>query len=243
MKYFNPLNYVRYFQRLLTGHFKKTKTRKIYSESFIDKALEKVSTQEELIDFHFRTYSEINHVNKEMFTKLLNNLDKKKLNILETGSSAHGTNSSMLFINYVKKFGGSFITVDINPDIKLKFNHLVKENIEFYTDDSVQYIMNIAPYKIKKLDVIYLDSFDLDIKNPQPSEQHGLDEFLLLNKYIKTGTLIAIDDTPKDFDLFGAGSNKLNHIPGKGSLVLEYIKKHGGYEILYHYYSVILKKL
>ena len=243
MKYFNPLNYIRYFQRLLTGPFKERKNKKIYSESFINKAIKKVSTVEELINFHFQTYSEINHINKEMFTKLLNSLDKTKLNILETGSSAHGTNSSMLFINYVKKFGGSFKTVDINPSIKLKFNHLINDNIEFYTDDSVQFIMNMVPNTIKKLDVIYLDSFDLDIKNPQPSEQHGLDEFLLLNKFINTGTLIAIDDTPKDFNLFGAGNNKLDHIPGKGALVLDYIKKHGGYETLYHHYSVILKKI
>ncbi len=243
MKYFKPLNYIRYFQRLLVGPLKKRKNRKIYSESFINKSLKKISTLDELIDFHFRTYSEINHINKEMFTKLLNNFDRTKLNILETGSSAHGTNSSMLFINYVKKFGGSFKTVDINSDIKSKFNHLIIDNIEFYTDDSIQFIKNLAPDTIKNLDVIYLDSFDLDIKNPQPSEQHGLNEFLLLNKFIKKGTLIAIDDTPKDFNLFDAGNNKLDHIPGKGALVLDYIKKQGGYETLYHHYSVILKKI
>ena len=161
MKYFKPLNYIRYFQRLLVGPLKKRKNRKIYSESFINKSLKKISTLEELIDFHFRTYSEINHINKEMFTKLLNNFDRTKLNILETGSSAHGTNSSMLFINYVKKFGGSFKTVDINSDIKSKFNHLIIDNIEFYKNYPIQFLKNLTPANKKKTILIYFLYFKL----------------------------------------------------------------------------------
>ncbi len=242
MKFFIPSNYIKFFRRLFKSFLKNTKNKKLYSESFINTSIKKVHNVDELIDFHFQTYSEINHINKEMFKKLLNNPHKTKFNILETGSSAHGTNSSMLFISYVKKFGGTFKTIDINPDIKLRFSHLINYNIEFYTDDSIKFLSNLAPNLIKDLDVIYLDSFDLDIKNPAPSEKHGLKEFLLLDKFVKKGTLIAIDDTPKEFNLFGLGSNKLEHIPGKGALVLNHIKQSGGYEIIYHHYSLILKK-
>ena len=96
-----------------------------------------------------------------------------------------------------------------------------------------------------KRTLVYLDSFDLDIDNPEPSQEHGLNEFLLLDKKLKKGAFLSIDDTPISYELFGNSKiNKFDFIPGKGRLVLNYLDKNPNqYEILYHNYSLVLKKL
>ena len=90
-----------------------------------------------------------------------------------------------------------------------------------------------------------MDSYDLDLDNPSPSQEHGLNEFLLLNKKIKKGAIISIDDTPISFDRFSLDKkNKFNFIPGKGRLVLDYLNDNPNlYETIYHDYSLVLKKL
>jgi hypothetical protein len=57
------------------------------------------------------------HVNYHTFKTLFEHIGQKIKTpvILETGSSAHGTNSSLLFGSLAKFAGGNFVTVDINP--------------------------------------------------------------------------------------------------------------------------------
>ena len=93
--------------------------------------------------------------------------------------------------------------------------------------------------------MIYLDSYDLDFINPTPSQVHGLNEFKALEKRVKEGTLIAIDDTPNEFKKFNLDyDNPHDFIPGKGRLVLDYIDKNPkNFEVIFHDYAVVLKKL
>lgn len=74
--------------------------------------------------------------------------------------------------------------------------------------------------------------------------QHGLKEFLLLDKHIKPGTIIVVDDTPKNISFYKnfKPANEEDPIPGKGTLILEEINKDHSYEIMYHHYGVILQK-
>ena len=50
-------------------------------------------------------------------------------------------------------------------------------------------------------------------------------------------------DTPIDLSFFNLKNITYDYVPGKGALVLKYIKEHGGYEKIFHHYGVILKKL
>lgn len=249
MKYLNPLNYINYLTKKIKNIKKiknliyKYSSGSIYSYKFLYKKLKQIKNINQLVNFHFSTYSHGDHINKKIFEILLSHPEKKSLNILETGSSAHGCNSSILFISYIYKFGGTFNTVDINPGIKKSLNHLAKKGINFHTSDSVTFINNLDASFVNKLDLVYLDSFDLDIENPNPAEEHGLMEFLSLEKNLRQGAYIAIDDTPNDIKLFGVEKNKYKYVPGKGALVLKHIEQNGGYEIIYHHYGVILKKL
>ena len=179
-----------------------------------------------------------------MFEILLKIFSGSSINILETGSAAHGTKSSVLFASYVK-IGGKFDTVDTNPEIKSYYSFLKSSNIKFHTEDSLNYINNLEDDTINGLDLVYLDSFDLDLDNPDPSQEHGLNEFLLLEEKIKKGAILTIDDTPISYELFAILKlTNLTLYPGKGRLVLNYLDKNPNkYEVLYHNYSVVLRKL
>ncbi|MFL2548648.1 MAG: hypothetical protein ACJ0QX_00230 [Gammaproteobacteria bacterium] len=245
IKYFNPLNYLKYILRFIKSYLENRNKKLINNSDFLEKKLEKINNIHDLLDFHFKTYANPKHVNRDMFKVLLENSFGSSMNILETGSAAHGTKSSILFASYVKIFGGRFETVDINPKIKLYFSFLESSNIKFHSEDSLKFINDLEDKYINSLDLVYLDSFDLDLNNPSPSQNHGLNEFLSLNKNLKKGALIAIDDTPIRYELFGnSKKNKFDFIPGKGRLVLDFLDKNPDlYEILYHNYSVVLKKL
>tara|TARA_Y100000389_G_scaffold196897_1_gene230547 strand:- start:892 stop:1632 length:741 start_codon:yes stop_codon:yes gene_type:complete len=243
-KYLNPINYIKYSYKYIKKILKIRSIQKINNINFVVKKIKNINSVDELLDFHFKTYSDINHINREMFEYILKHFAGSSLNILETGSAAHGTKSSMLFASYVKIFGGKFDTVDTNPEIKNFYNFIDSPIATFHTDDSVNFIENLDDEIVATLDLIFLDSYDLDLENPEPSQQHGLKEFMLLNKKIKKGTIISIDDTPDDFNKFSySKSNIFNFIPGKGKLVLDYIYKNPNlYKILFHDYSVVLMK-
>ena len=79
---------------------------------------------EEVLTTHFTKYTEEKHPCRDTLSLALELLDEKPARILETGSSAWGANSSMLFDLYVSNFGGSFNSVDIRiePAINLSKN-------------------------------------------------------------------------------------------------------------------------
>lgn len=244
-KYFNPKRYLIYFSKKLNKNLKNRNELKINNINFLEEKIKNIKNVEELLDFHFNTYSDSKHVNKDMFELILKKFSGSSINILETGSAAHGTKSSILFASYVKIFGGRFDTVDINPKIKDQYEFLESNNVRFHTDDSLKFINNLEDTVINEFDLIYLDSFDLDIDNPLPSQEHGLNEFLLLYEKLKKGAILSIDDTPINYSFFGnTENNKFDFIPGKGRLVLDFLNKNPNlFEVLYHNYSVVLRKL
>lgn len=244
-KYLNPVNYLKFIKRKIDQYNFKKLEKKINNIKFLSKNLQNISTVDKLLEFHFNTFSSNDHINKQMFKILLDLGSGSSLEILETGSSAHGTKSSVLFANYVNLFGGQFDTVDLNPDIKTKYKYLESDNVMFHTGDSVEFIKNLDKQYIKNLDIVYLDSFDLDVNNPQPSQNHGFHEFIYIYEYMKKGSYIAVDDTPTSFDKFGLlKENKYNFTPGKGRLVLEYLDDNPKlFEIIFHDYAVVLKKI
>ena len=142
-KYINPLNYLIYFYKKIQLLRFIYIDKKIYLKKYIQKNLKKIHDLDSLINFHFDKYvkyelvgitKKIYKINtfsklisfipihlmtqktqKIMFKLALEQFNSQPLNILETGSLAHGTKSSILFMFYIQIFGGSFTTVDINP--------------------------------------------------------------------------------------------------------------------------------
>jgi hypothetical protein len=253
-KYLNPLIYIKF---LKSGFLKFSNTTIHIFRYFIFNLNKlKLRKSDDLINLHFDYYSDPVHYNFAMFHYLLGTFKSKPLQILETGSSAHGIYSSHLFIDYIKKFGGNFYTVDINPDVKELLSKFEGHNINIFTSDSVRFIKLLDKDIVRNLDIVYLDSFDLDLMNPEPSENHGLNEFINIYKDLKVGCLVAIDDTPSDYSYFlptkgevkeeyrkQIKKNGPDYIPGKGRKILDLIASLKNFEVIFHEYAVILKKI
>lgn len=205
----------------------------------------------------FSNKSGINkHINYLTFKKLFEEMKElKNPYILESGIASAGTHSTYLFNEYVKKYGGFFWSVDINKQLVDRHRGNMCPATQLICDDSVSFFTNWSKTH-DTVDVIYLDSYDLDFYSPQPSANHGLAEYNSLIPVIKKNTLLLIDDTPVnpywlDFrnDLYKdmcVYYNKNNlTLPGKGMHVLNKITNANkiihNYQVLYKFYDAPVK--
>jgi hypothetical protein len=192
------------------------------------------------------------HINYLTFKELFKNmLEIKEPIILETGIASAGTYSTYLFNEYIKKYGGRFWSVDLNPNLIENNKGNMCPGTTLVHNDSVSFIKEWVNTKENKhVDVVYLDSYDLDWYDYNPSALHGLNEFLALKPVIKKNSLLLIDDTPSTpYWLDTRGSlyvdmvdfyNNNNYLPGKGLFVLNAQKNAN---VLIHNYQVLYKFL
>ncbi len=206
----------------------------------------KYQTVHATVDAHFSDHVTHNHPSRKTLSLALEMLAGKPANIVETGSSAWGTNSSLLFDSYVNSFGGQFSTVDIRimPTISLRSRCTNKTSL--YCDDSVSFLKSYRDVASPP-DLVYLDSWDVDWDAPLASAIHGLHEFLSILPAMPSGSLLLIDDTPKDADVLSKVNvhavknfEKFLHEyglpPGKGALVKNYLTSRGiGKEVAHDY--------
>lgn len=178
--------------------------------------------------------------NNRRYTTLVKALDLMKERgvkvIVETGTSRDGLSnfegdggSSIIFSQFAKEYGAQFYSVDIDKVALNKASQAVEqvlgkvgENHHFIQSDSIQFLKDFP----KKIDFLYLDSYDYDFKNPAPSQAHHLKEIEAAYPHLTPQTIIMIDDC----DLPQGG---------KGLLVIDYLLKRG-WKILENKYQVIL---
>lgn len=197
------------------------------------------------------------HINYFTFKRLFEEISKKikKPVILETGSSAHGINSSILFCELAISYDGLFDTIDINPDTVLRLKNILKnkypsdDRINSHLGDSVDFIKKYD----RKANIVYLDSYDLDPDSFDKSAAHGLQEFEALLPKLDNEAYILIDDTPCTRSIFkkitsheylmkvDAHMSIYGRLPGKGELILEKISNDKKFTILDHQYQVLIK--
>jgi hypothetical protein len=188
------------------------------------------------------------HINYLTFKKLFENMvNVKEPIILESGIASAGTQSTYLFNEYVRKYGGQFWSVDINKNLVDKHIGNMCPATHLVCDDSIHFFTNWVSNN-KKADVIYLDSWDLDFYDPEPAGIHGLNEYKALLPSIKKNTLLLIDDTPsipywldtrgKLFDDMTLFYKINNYLPGKGMYVINEPKEAA---TLLHNYQILYK--
>ena len=196
----------------------------------------------------FLNKGEPKHINYLTFKELFKNMNSiKNPMILESGIASAGTQSTYLFNEYVRKYGGFFWSVDINKSLVEQHRGNMCPATTLICDDSVNFFSNWAKNN-NKADIIYLDSYDLDFYNPKPSAEHGLKEFRSLLPVCKKDTLMLIDDTPINPYWLPFRNNMYNDminfydnhncLPGKGMLVLNEEKNA---DLLLHNYQVLYK--
>lgn len=188
------------------------------------------------------------HINYLTFKELFKNMSTTRpLNILESGIASAGTQSTYLFNEFVRKYGGRFWSVDINSNLVNTHNGNMCPATTLICDDSVSFFKEWTK-KNEVADVVYLDSWDLDFYNPDPAGKHGLNEYRALIPAFRPNSLLLIDDTPLSpywLDTRGPLYNDMALLyttntvkPGKGMYVLSEIKNA---TMLLHNYQVLYK--
>jgi len=116
---------------------------------------------------------------------------------IETGGSQTWTDGMVgyYFAYIANQTNGQFYSVDINPDLETKVYEAYKNidpnlKITHITDDSLNLLKN--PPFIPNL--VHLDSWDVNLKNPLPSALHGWREFEIIESQMPVGSIIIIDD-------------------------------------------------
>ena len=194
------------------------------------------------------------HINYFTFTTLLDKLDgRKDLTIVETGTSANAVDSTTLWDSWIRKFGGNLTTIDIDPSRKLIGQSRWCSRTEAVVSDSAGYLRN---WKIhhpnQTIDVVYLDSWDVDWHNPTACQEHGLAEFKAIIPCLSNHAWILIDDTPKDPSwlpergaiyhyVFTNVHTFGDPIPGKGALVLKMIEGDLRFRVVLHQYQLLIE--
>lgn len=114
---------------------------------------------------------------------------------VETGASQNWDDGCVgaFFAKLCQFTGGEFHSVDIYESIVEKSRVLYNElgvKVNHYTQDSVKFLeeTNIVP------NLVHLDSWDLDLKNPFPSALHGWREFMAIEGKMPVGSIIVVDD-------------------------------------------------
>ena len=163
--------------------------------------------------------------------KLLEERQKTDYLILETGclrvpgNWAGDGQSSLLFDRFVNFHGGALHTVDLDPNACRAAQSVVTGKTTLYCMDSVAFLWQFD--NARPADLIYLDSFDLDVNNPHPSTFHHMKELTAAwsRGLIRPGTILAVDDN-------------IPNGPGKGAYVKEFLYNVGIAPVLEDYQIV-----
>lgn len=171
------------------------------------------------------------------FKKTLQICEERKLkNIVETGTSRGKTKffffkkinwkdgmSTIMFAEYAKFINGKLHTCDIskeNIENAKKFTSNFKNFINYYTDDSVNFLNNFN----ETIDLLYLDSFDGHDKDK--ASEHQLKEAKASIDNLSSNALILLDDK-------GAKTN----------LSIDFYKKNGFKTILETENQILFSKI
>ena len=166
-----------------------------------------------------------------MFAELEAMLDRtnrsEDLLIVETGSNwrddrwaEHGL-STRLFDRFVVFHGGRFMTVDINAEMTKKVRANCSPSTEAVCMDSVEYLAQLAAeLGTTNVDLLYLDSWDLDLRDPLPSANHHLKELKAIWSNLASGSIIGVDDNPElpDGTRIGKGMHIREFLSGTGRM-------------------------
>jgi FkbM family methyltransferase len=179
----------------------------------------------------------------DTFAKIFEYLDRfdRPVGIVETGCVRKADawegdgGSTILFDKYAEFHPGSTVySVDIDAQATSLCRALVSERVKLHTGDSVAFLKTLAdtpPNDLATVDLLYLDSFDLDHNDIFPSAFHHMKELTAITAMLHSETLVVVDDSPSYFSaVIDKGAVKLVTQPkigGKGKFVADYAQQIG----------------
>lgn len=134
--------------------------------------------------------------------------------------------STFLFDAYARLNGGLIISIDLNIDSIDTARRACSGHTQLIHNDSVMALSSLAALlEGQRVDLLYLDSFDLDLADPLPSATHHIMELAAVRPLVKRGTIVCVDDYRVD-----------GIVGGKGAIVDKYMESvdarvlHDGYQ-------------
>lgn len=146
--------------------------------------------------------------------------------IVETGISRQEDNffgdgmSTLIWDAVCNEIQGTVQCVDIDPEACRFAKDRTTDKTMIYCGDSVKFLAakEVEYDKLtRKIDLLYLDSYDIDINNWHPSAQHHIYELLAIKNALRPGSLVAVDD-----NLIIDGK-----VIGKGTYVADFMQRVG----------------
>jgi len=173
----------------------------------------------------------------ESFRKIFNYLDRfdRPVGIVETGCVRQKDNwvgdgqSTILFDKYAEFHPDSAVlSVDRDSEATTLCRSLVSHRVYIHNGDSIAYLKSLTdqpPFEF--IDLLYLDSYDLNLDDPMPSAIHHLKELVAIAPLLSAETLVVVDDSPSSFVGVPGANNSFSlirppRIGGKGQLIAEY---------------------
>lgn len=161
--------------------------------------------------------------------------------IVETGCTRQPDNwfgdgqSSVVFNTMCEMHGGTLYSVDISADNCRFAKSLTGSRHHIYCGDSIAWLQEAETNfeKINRgIDVLYLDSYDLDVNNWAPSALHHIYELLSVKRLLRPGSLVAVDDNlvMEDGRHVGKGTFVAQWMQGVGKKML-----HQGYQFIWEW--------
>jgi hypothetical protein len=120
------------------------------------------------------------------------------LTLVETGcirdlaSRESDGHSTVLFDRLATETGSRFFSIDVSPQNCGLARRLCPQ-ATVLCGDSVKLLYRIGR-ELGRIDLLYLDSFDLDWNNPHPSALHHLHELCAAFPALKRGSALFVDD-------------------------------------------------
>jgi hypothetical protein len=121
--------------------------------------------------------------------------------IVETGCLRQAGNwqgdgqSTIMFDALCEATAATCISVDVDPASIACARSVCSGRVQLVANDSVTFftvLRRLAP--ALRIDLLYLDSFDLDHANPMPSALHHMKELTAAMPLLPAGALVCVDD-------------------------------------------------
>ena len=167
----------------------------------------------------------------------LESLDQTEYHIVETGTLRNPGNwkdgqSARLFTEFVDYHTGSVRSVDIDPAaVDSARAAIASDRFKSTCEDSVRYLS--TQIDLDRVDLFYLDSYDVKWNDDHLSADHHLREFLTIEPHLKPGAIVVIDDNSRFLNS--------NQRTGKGHYIADYLETKGirpiydAYQIIYRF--------
>lgn len=185
------------------------------------------------------------------FRQIFAYLDQRErpVGIIETGCVRKDSDwgdgkSTVLFAKYAECHLGSVVySVDRDPAAVALCRTLAGEVVRLHCSDSVAFLKSLAdqrPADLAAIDLLYLDSYDVDFANPLPSAIHHLKELAAIAPLLSANTLVVVDDSPMSVLGVPQAPGRLRmisqpQVSGKGKLIAEYADQVGAERLISGY--------